>query len=124
MVRDQLSSASWQNLAERVERISGTRGDGRGFELLSLESDGSERLIEVKATKPVKEMSSLLTAQEVQASIAYVCCYRVYRVLDLAGGPRIYTRPRPLEAWSNLAAPGRRARAAADEGRVVRRALI
>ena len=37
-------------LAARVDRVSETRGDGLGYDVLSFETSGRERLIEVKTT--------------------------------------------------------------------------
>jgi hypothetical protein len=39
-----------KELAVRVEHVSQTQGDGRGFDVLSFESSGRERYIEVKTT--------------------------------------------------------------------------
>ena len=45
-----LAHAGKEGLAGKVERVSETRGDGLGFDVLSFDESGRERLIEVKTT--------------------------------------------------------------------------
>src|SRR5436190_2714982 len=45
-----LVSVGQERLASQVERVSKTRGDGLGYDILSFEASGEERLIEVKTT--------------------------------------------------------------------------
>jgi hypothetical protein len=40
-----------RSLAEKIEHISQTKGDGLGYDVLSFEGTGQERLIEVKTTR-------------------------------------------------------------------------
>lgn len=46
-----LSRENQERLAGKVERVSNTRGDGLGYDVLSFDGDGKERLIEVKTTR-------------------------------------------------------------------------
>jgi len=45
-----LHAAGQKRLANRVEQVSVTQGDGLGYDVLSYEKNGSERFIEVKTT--------------------------------------------------------------------------
>lgn len=45
-------------LAERVEHVSATEGDGLGYDIRSFEHDGCERYIEVKTVRPVSRTGS------------------------------------------------------------------
>lgn len=49
--RSRLLAADRNDLAKKVEWTSEERGDGAGYDIRSFESDGKERLIEVKTTK-------------------------------------------------------------------------
>jgi hypothetical protein len=45
-----LLSRRLDHLAQRLEPVSATRGDGHGNDILSFETSGADRLIEVKTT--------------------------------------------------------------------------
>jgi len=49
--RARLIRAGAANLASKIEHVARTRGDLAGFDVLSFEQSGAERLIEVKTTK-------------------------------------------------------------------------
>ena len=44
-------AAGRTDLAERIRWASHVDGDGGGYDILSFDTDGSDRLIEVKTTK-------------------------------------------------------------------------
>ena len=46
-----LWAAGRRDLANRVQHVSATEGDHLGFDVLSFEADGRDRLIEVKTTQ-------------------------------------------------------------------------
>ncbi len=48
---DRLRREGASRLADRIEHVSHTRGDGLGYDVLSFESTGRERLIEVKTRR-------------------------------------------------------------------------
>jgi len=50
-----LNTIGFSKLADRVEWISQTQGDGSGFDILSRNYDGSDKYIEVKTTKLSKD---------------------------------------------------------------------
>lgn len=49
--RARLIHSGHDSLAAKIEHTSRIRGDGMGYDILSFETDGKERLIEVKTTK-------------------------------------------------------------------------
>lgn len=48
--KDYLLSIGRKDLAEKVDRISETKGDGAGYDILSFNSEGKEKYIEVKTS--------------------------------------------------------------------------
>ena len=48
---ERLRRAGKKALAERVEHVAQTKGDHLGYDILSFEVTGQERLIEVKTTR-------------------------------------------------------------------------
>lgn len=56
--QERLIRAGCERLAARIEHTSRVRGDHEGYDILSFETDGAERLIEVKTTKYGKETRS------------------------------------------------------------------
>ena len=103
VVREQqrLEHAGRKDLAERVERISVTIGDGKGYDVMSYNADGSERHIEVKATTLGRTAAFDVTANELAVS-KLDNAYWLYRVYNLDNGPACWTRPGPLDADWNL----------------------
>lgn len=85
-----LHAAGRKTLADRVEHVAGTQGDGLGYDVLSFEDDGRDRLIEVKTTAfgqltPFYVSRNELARSEVDAEI-----YRLYRVFDFRTQPRLF----------------------------------
>jgi hypothetical protein len=48
---ERLWAAGKRKLAERIDHVAVSQGDGLGYDILSFETDGRERLIEVKTTR-------------------------------------------------------------------------
>jgi hypothetical protein len=79
-----------RHLAEKLEHVSVTRGDGLGFDVLSFETDGRERLIEVKTTT-FGEMTPFFTsAREDSVSNTHADQYRLYRVFRFRSDPKVF----------------------------------
>ena len=70
-------------LVDKVENISQTVGDSKGYDVLSFNNDGSERWIEVKTTNYGKSHPFLIEWTEVQCSIDNPNYLHLYRVLNL-----------------------------------------
>jgi hypothetical protein len=88
--RARLASLGCERLAERVEHTSKVRGDHEGFDVLSFESDGRERLIEVKTTKYGIETPFWVTANECETSRRERLRYRLYRLFAFRKAPRMF----------------------------------
>lgn len=78
------------SLAERIEWVSQTQGDGLGFDILSKNTNGTDRYIEVKTTKLTKEAPIFFTKNEYDFSLANKNNYFLYRVFNLKQDPRLF----------------------------------
>jgi len=88
--RARLLDAGCEFLAHRIEHTSKVRGDHEGYDVLSFETDGTERLIEVKTTKYGRETPFFVTRNEVAASERHAAKYNVYRMFSFRREPRLY----------------------------------
>lgn len=77
-----LISRERRDLAERVEHVSQTVGDGLGYDVRSFDHDGSDRLIEVKTTVYVRETPFFVSRAEVDASAHYGPKFHLYRLFQ------------------------------------------
>lgn len=64
-------------LAERVEHVAETRGDGLGYDVLSFERDGTERFIEVKTTAFGERTPFFVSANEMRFAQAEPSRFRL-----------------------------------------------
>lgn len=88
--RTRLSSLGLDNLANRVEHVALTRGDGLGYDVLSFSPAGRERFIEVKTTQLGPLTPFYLTAGEMTFSAEHSDSYSLYRVYDFTSDPRMF----------------------------------
>lgn len=84
-------------LADRVEHVSETRGDGLGYDVLSFESDGTERFIEVKTTAFGERTPFFVSANEMRFARTEPERFRLYRLFDFRAAPRLFELPGPIE---------------------------
>ncbi|MGB7344334.1 MAG: DUF3883 domain-containing protein, partial [Pirellulaceae bacterium] len=68
--RARLISLGRDSLASRIEHTSKVRGDHEGYDILSFEDSGEERLIEVKTTKYGRDTPFYATRNEIVVSEA------------------------------------------------------
>lgn len=80
--RGRLRADGHQKLADRVEHISVTHGDGTGFDILSFDPSGKERFIEVKTTRSIKQLPFLVSRNEVELSVEVADQFHLYRVFQ------------------------------------------
>ncbi len=80
-----------ESLAARIEHTSKVRGDYEGYDILSFNENGAERLIEVKTTKYGAETPFFVTRNEVSTSERRGHLYHVYRLYGFRQAPRLYT---------------------------------
>jgi hypothetical protein len=78
------------DLAQRVEWVAQTRGDGLGYDIASFNGDESPRLIEVKTTGLGKYFPFYVTENELRVSQSELTRYHLYRVFDFAKEPHLY----------------------------------
>jgi hypothetical protein len=95
--RKQLAEANRDDLASKVRWISEEEGDGAGFDVLSFNTVGRERLIEVKTTNGAARTPFFLSRNERDLATERPRDWSIYRVHLFAGRPRIFTISPPLE---------------------------
>lgn len=88
--RHRLHALGARKLADRVERVSETRGDGLGYDVLSFEANGKERLIEVKTTAFGAEAPFYVSRTELALSKAEPDQFRLYRLYKFKLTPRMF----------------------------------
>jgi hypothetical protein len=69
-------------LANRIEHVSKTVGDGLGYDVHSFELDGRDKLIEVKTTSGASAVPFFVTKRELQVSQEIPEEYCLARVYD------------------------------------------
>ena len=89
-------------LSERVEHVAASQGDGLGYDVLSFESDGHERLIEVKTTAFGELTPFYVSRNEIARSNADADKYRLYRLFDFREKPRVFQLPGSIETHCKL----------------------
>ena len=88
--RDRLNHLGKSSLAKKIEHVSESKGDGLGFDILSFDPDGKERLIEVKTTAYGKETPFFISHNEVEVSKEKQDVYYLYRVFKFRSAPRLF----------------------------------
>lgn len=88
--RARLLAGKRGRLASQIEHVSQTRGDHEGFDVLSFDTDGRERLIEVKTTAFGPLTPFFVSANQVQRSLQRQEHYHVYRVFRFRKDPHLF----------------------------------
>lgn len=88
--RARLRAVGQEQLADRVEHVAATRGDGLGFDIRSFEPGGADRLIEVKTTAFGRETPFFVTRNELSVSRRHAKSYHVYRLFRFRVDPRFF----------------------------------
>ena len=86
-----LVSGGYERLAGKVEHVAKTQGDGLGFDVLSFDTTGKERLIEVKTTSFGKETPFFITKNEVALSRSEADHFHLYRLFDFRKEPHLFS---------------------------------
>jgi hypothetical protein len=102
--RARLIHAGKEKYAASIEHTAKVRGDHAGYDILSYESNGAERLIEVKTTKYGSETPFFVTRNEVSTSGRHAHQYHLYRLFAFREMPRLYTLPGAIESSCQLSA--------------------
>lgn len=97
-----LVASGQEKLADRIEHVSKTQGDGLGFDILSFNLDGSERFIEVKTTTFGRETPFFLSDRELVRSRVSKDDFHLYRIFEFRKQPRLFDLPGPLDVKCHL----------------------
>lgn len=98
-----LHAAGKKALADKVEHVAATQGDGLGYDVHSYEDDGKDRLIEVKTTSFGEDTPFYVSRNELARSQHDADIYRLYRVFDFRQKPRLFSIEGDIEQWCRLA---------------------
>lgn len=85
-----LHAAGSRALADRIEHVSRTKGDGAGYDILSFEKDGRERFIEVKTTAYIAETPFYVSRNELSFSTEQAAQFHLYRLFDFRKRARMF----------------------------------
>ncbi len=100
--RHRLAEADRADLARKIRWVAQEDGDGAGFDILSYNSRGDERLIEVKTTNGAVRTPFFISRNEYALALERPTDWYLYRVHLFAKGPRIFTLTPPLEPTVHL----------------------
>lgn len=102
--RARLIHAGKESLASKIKHTAKVEGDHAGYDILSFEASGAERLIEVKTTKYGVDTPFFVTRNEVATSERHASQYQLYRLFAFREAPRLYTLPGAIDRTCRLSA--------------------
>ena len=102
MEKKKLEKFRRPDLSKKIRWVSSEEGDGAGYDILSFEPDGRERLIEVKTTNGAARTPFFLSENERQRAAGSAELWRLYRVHLFAQNPRIFLITPPLHEMLHL----------------------
>ncbi len=100
--RARLIKLGCESLASKIEHVARTRGDSEGFDILSYEKSGVERLIEVKTTKYGPYTPFFVSRNEVQVSKSRAKQYHLYRIFAFRSDPQLFALRGALSSTCDL----------------------
>ena len=100
--RQLLNGAERSDLARKVRWVAAEDGDGGGYDVLSFDPTGRERLLEVKTTNGSARTPFFLSRNECDVARERPADWCIYRVHQFANEPRIFTIAPPLQGAVNL----------------------
>jgi hypothetical protein len=100
--QERLSRAGQDRLADKIIHISAIESDSSGFDVLSYEADGCERLIEVKTTRFGALTPFFASRNEVEVSDRRNTNYQLYRIFKFSEEPKLFTLPGSLKRTCRL----------------------
>ena len=77
-------------LADKVNHVSLTKGDGLGYDVLSFDGDGKERFIEVKTTTFGRDTPFFVSRGELALSSGAKEQFHLYRLFEFRKAPRLF----------------------------------
>jgi hypothetical protein len=87
---ERLWRAGKQGLADRIKHVAKTEGDGLGYDILSFETSGRERLIEVKTTRFGSMTPFFASRNELNISESREQEYQLYRLFGFNRQPQLF----------------------------------
>ena len=100
--QDRLKRAGKENLADRIEWTAKEIGDGAGYDILSKNTNGTDRFIEVKTTKLTKETPIYLTRTEASFALLKAKDFYLYRIYNFDVKPQMFIKNGPYEVFCRL----------------------
>lgn len=89
-------------LADKVEHVAVTQGDGLGYDIRSYALDGSERHLEVKTTAFGQMTPFFVSSNEERFSRDHAESFVLCRVFDFRSSPRLFELPGQIAQHCNL----------------------
>lgn len=99
-----LRAAGRTDLAERIRWVSHVDGDGAGYDILSFDTNGRNRLIEVKTTNGWERTPFHITRNELAVAEERRSDWWLVRLWNFAREPKAFELQPPLEAHVSLMA--------------------
>jgi hypothetical protein len=99
---ERLWRAGKKDLADRIEHIAQSKGDHLGFDILSFETNGRERLIEVKTTRFGELTPFFASKNEVAVSEIREAEWQLYRLFSFVREPKLFVLPGSLRNTCSL----------------------
>ena len=100
--RQRLQQLDRPDLSKKIRWISEELGDGAGYDILSFEASGKERLLEVKTTVGADVTPFYITRNELSLAAERPDAFRLCRVFDFSAHPRMFELIPPLEKFVHL----------------------
>lgn len=102
--RATLLAAGRTDLAERIRWVSQVDGDGAGYDILSFDTAGSDRLLEVKTTNGWDRTPFHISRNELAIAEKRRGDWRLVRLWNFSREPKAFELRPPLEAHVSLMA--------------------
>jgi Domain of unknown function (DUF3883) len=100
--RQRLKQLNRPDLVKKIRWISEELGDGAGYDILSFDAQGKERLLEVKTTVGADVTPFCITRNELSLASERPEAFRLCRVFDFSAHPRMFELAPPLEKLVHL----------------------
>lgn len=85
-----------KRLADKVEHVSKSQGDGLGYDVRSFDANGKDRFIEVKTTTFGRDTPFFVSRGELALSNGAKDQFHLYRLFEFRKAPRIFDLPGAL----------------------------
>ncbi|MES2090219.1 MAG: DUF3883 domain-containing protein [Pseudomonadota bacterium] len=97
-----LADLGYGQLAEKVTHVAEDLGDGLGYDVLSFETDGCERYIEVKTTASEAMTPFFVSANEMAFARERAVQFRLYRLFHFRTEPKFFELSGAIEQHCHL----------------------